>query len=326
MSQDVWVVVETLRGEVLEITYTMLAAGRALADRLGGGLTALLLGDNAEGLASTLGAADSVTYVDHAALADFTPDAYQRTIAGLVKGAAPRAVLLGHSSMGMDVACGLGIELGIPLIASCQTLDVDAGKPRYVSQTCGGKVLAEGELPEPACLVTMVPGGYKPQDGRKEGAPKVTRVAPPTALDDLKVKLKGYVEPEAGDVDITKEPILASVGRGIQQRDNLKLAEELAATLGGAVSASRPVVDQGWLPTSRLVGKSGKSVKPRLYLALGISGAPEHVEGMLGAECVIAINTDEKAPIFDFAQYGATVDVLKLLPVLTEKIKRAKGS
>jgi len=326
MSKDVWVVVETLRGEVLEITYTMLAAGRGLADGLGGRLTAVLLGHNAVPLASTLGVADSVTYVDHAAVADFTPDAYQRTIAGLAKGAAPRAVLLGHSSMGMDVACGIGIELGTPVIAACQTLDVKAGKPRYVSLTCGGKVLAEGELPEPTCLVTMVPGGYKPQDGKKEGAPEVTRVAPPTALDDLKVRLKGYIEPEAGDVDITKESILASVGRGIQQRDNLKLAEELAATLGGAVSASRPVVDQGWLPTSRLVGKSGKSVKPRLYLALGISGAPEHAEGIRDAECIVAVNTDEKAPIFDFAQYGATVDVLKLLPVLTAKIKQAKGN
>lgn len=326
MSKDVWVVAETVRGEVMEITYTMLAAGRGLADKLGGSLTAVLLGHNAEGLAGTLGVADGVIYVDHAALAEFTPDAYRRTIAGLVKGAAPRAVLLGHSSMGMDVACGIGIELGSPLIASCQTLDIEAGKSHYVSLTCGGKVLAEGELPEPSCLVTMVPGGYKPKDGRKEGAPKVTRVAPPTALDDLKVKLKGYIEPETGDVDITSQSVLASVGRGIGPRDNLKLAEELAAALGGAVSASRPVVDQGWLPTSRLVGKSGKSVKPRLYLALGISGAPEHTEGMRDAECVIAVNTDEKAPIFDIAQYGTTVDVVKLLPVLTGKIKQAKGN
>ena len=326
MSQDVWVVAETLRGEVLEITYTMLAAGRALADGRGGKLTAVLLGHNAEALAGTLGLADGVTYVDHAALADFTPEAYRQTIAGLVKGAAPRAVLLGHSSMGMDLVCGIGVELGSPVVASCQTLEAKAGKPRYVSVTCGGKVLAEGDLPAPTCLVTMVPGGYKPADGKKEGAPAIAKVAPPTALDGLKVKLKGYIEPEAGDVDITKESVLASVGRGIGQRDNLKLAEELAAALGGAVSASRPVVDQGWLPTSRLVGKSGKSVKPRLYLALGISGAPEHAEGMRDAECVVAVNTDEKAPIFDFAQYGATVDVLKLLPVLTAKIKQAKGS
>jgi electron transfer flavoprotein alpha subunit len=325
MSKDVWVVVETLRGEVLEITYTMLAAGRVLADGLGGKLTAVLAGSDATGLAGTLGAADNVTYVDHPALADFTPDAYRRTIVGLARGAPPRAMLLGHSSMGMDLAGGISVELSAPLVSACQTLGMEAGRPRYVSLSCGGKVLAEGELPEPTCLITLVPGGHKPQDGRKQGAPPVTQVAPPVALDDLRVKLKGYVEPETGDVDITKESILASVGRGIGQRDNIALAEELAAALGGAVSSSRPVVDQGWLPSSRLVGKSGHSVKPRLYLALGISGAPEHAEGMRDAECIVAINTDEKAPIFDFAQYGAMVDVLKLMPLLTEKIKQARG-
>ena len=153
----------------------------------------------------------------------------------------------------------------------------------------------------------------------------MARVEPPVPLDGLKIKLKGYIEPEAGGIDITKESILVSVGRGIGQQDNLKLAEELAAALGGAVSASRPIVDQGWLPTSRLVGKSGKSVKPRLYLALGISGAPEHHEGMSDAECIVAVNTDEKAPILDYAQYGVMVDALKLMPVLTARVKQAKG-
>lgn len=333
MSQRIWVVVETLRGVVSEISYTMLAAGRELADGLGGRLTALLLGHNTQELAATLGAADSVTYVDHAALADFTPDAYQRTIAGMIKEDPPRAVLIGHTSMGMDVACSVGIQLGVPLITSCRTIRVEDGTPRYVSVTCGGKVMVEGEIPGPTCLVTMVPGGYKPEAGRREGAPdpstwlrtKVYRLAPPTELNDLRVSLQRYVEPEAGDVDITRESILVSVGRGIQQQDNLKLAEALAAALGGAVSASRPIVDKGWLPTSRLVGKSGKAVKPRLYLALGISGAPEHMEGVPDCETLIAINTDERAPIFDVARYGAVADVLKLTPVLTEKIKQAKG-
>jgi electron transfer flavoprotein alpha subunit len=255
MSKDIWVVVETLRGEVLENTYTMLAAGRVLADASQGKLIAVLLGSKAEKLAGTLAVADGVTYVDDAALAEFTPDAYERTIAGLVKQAAPRAVLMGHSSMGMDVASGVSIELGLPLVSACQTLSA----------------------------------------------------------------------PEAGDVDIAKESILVSVGRGIGQKDNIALAQELADALGGAVCASRPIVDQGWLPTTRLVGKSGKSVKPRLYLALGISGAPEHHEGMSEAECIVAVNTDEKAPILDFAQYGATVDALKLLPALTARVKQAKG-
>jgi electron transfer flavoprotein alpha subunit len=144
-------------------------------------------------------------------------------------------------------------------------------------------------------------------------------------LEGLRVKVKEYVEPAMGDVDIAKEPILVAVGRGVQNKDNLESAEELAKALGGVVCASRPVIDQGWLPLTRLVGKSGKRVKAKLYLALGISGAPEHVEAVTDSEMIIAINTDPAAPIFDIAKYGATVDMLDLAPVLTEKVQEAKG-
>ncbi len=139
------------------------------------------------------------------------------------------------------------------------------------------------------------------------------------------VAFDDWVLPEAGDVDITQHDLLVAVGRGIQQKDNLELAEELAQALGGAVCASRPVVDHGWLPPTRQVGKSGMTVKPKLYLALGISGAPEHQEGMKGAELIIAVNTDSKAPIFDVAHFGAEVDVLELLPALTQAIQAKKG-
>jgi electron transfer flavoprotein alpha subunit len=118
--------------------------------------------------------------------------------------------------------------------------------------------------------------------------------------------------------------MLVSVGRGIQNKDNIELANDLAAALGCAVSASRPVVDQGWMPTTRLVGKSGKQVKPKIYLALGISGAPEHVEGMGESQAIIAVNTDPNAPIFNIAKYGTTIDMFDLVPVLTEKVKQAK--
>ena len=145
------------------------------------------------------------------------------------------------------------------------------------------------------------------------------------SLESGAIRFEEFVLPEAGDVDITQQEILVAVGRGIQQKDNIELAEELAAALGGVVSASRPVVDQGWLPATRQVGKSGMTVKPKLYLALGISGVPEHIEGMKGADLVIAVNTDPKAPIFDVLQYGAEVDVLELLPALTEMVRARKG-
>ncbi len=148
---------------------------------------------------------------------------------------------------------------------------------------------------------------------------------PAPGIEALRVSLRQYIEPEAGDVDISKEPILIAVGRGIQREDNLELAEELAEALGGEVCASRPVVDQGWLPSTRLVGKSGKKVKPRVYLALGISGAPEHAEAITDSDMIIAINTDPLAPIFDVAQYGIEADMFDLLPVLTEKIQEIKS-
>lgn len=321
MNQDIYVVIEHLRGQVADISYVMLAAARALAQGTGGGVTAVLLGHDAQGLAGGL-AADRVLYVDHPTLADFTSDAYLAALSALINENQPRAVLLGHTSVGMDVASGLSARLGLPLVSQCQTVSADG---KFVSQICGGKIMAEGDLPDETALVTIVPGGYKPEEGQSGAQPEVTPVEAPT-LEGLRVTLAQYIEPEAGDVDISKEPILISVGRGIQNEDNIELAEELAEALGGVLCSSRPVVDQGWLPTPRMVGKSGKTVKPKLYLAMGISGAPEHVEAITDSELIIAVNTDPAAPIFDIAQYGAEVDMTDLMEVLTEMIEEAKGS
>lgn len=206
------------------------------------------------------------------------------------------------------------------MVSSCRSFSTDG---KFVCQICGGKIMAEGDLPGPTALVTMVPGGYKAVQGLGTQSPAITQVETP-ALESLRVILDKYVEPASGDVDIAKEPILVSVGRGIQNKDNIILAEDLAKALGGAVSGSRPVIDQGWLTTTRLVGKSGKSVKPKIYLALGISGAPEHVEGITNSETIIAINTDPGAPIFGVAKYGSEIDLFDLIEVLTEKVKQSK--
>jgi electron transfer flavoprotein alpha subunit len=319
MSQDIFVVIEHLRGQIAEISYVMLAGSRQLAQSTGGKVVAVLLGHNAQGLANSL-AADGVLYIDHPALAEFTFDAYQLALADLIKAQSPRAVMFGHSSIGMDIASGLSAKLGVPVVSSCRNFTADG---KFVSQICGGKIMAEGDLPSPTALVTLVPGGYKAEQGQSAQAPAITTLAAP-ALDGIRVSLKQYIEPDTSDVDITKETMLVSVGRGIQNKDNIELANELAAALGCAVSASRPVVDQGWMPTTRLVGKSGKRVKPKIYLALGISGAPEHVEGMGDSQVIIAVNTDPNAPIYNIAKYGTTVDMFDLLPVLTDKVKQAK--
>lgn len=319
MTNNIYVVTEHLRGQVTEISYVMLAAAHDLAKSTGGQVIALLLGHQVEGLSSQL-AADQVWYVDHAALADFTPEAYQMVLSELIRREPPRAVLLGNTSIGADVAGVLSGHLHLPLVSACHHFT----DGHFVAQICGGKLLAEGELPSPTALVTMVPGGYKPEQGQSMQPPPLTRLDA-SPLPTLRTQVTGYIEPEAGDVDITKQAILVAVGRGIQNKDNIELAEALAEALGGAVCGSRPVVDQGWLPTSRLVGKSGKRVKPKIYLALGISGAPEHVEGMGESDTIIAINTDPQAPIFNLATYGVEADLFDVVELLTNRIRKVKS-
>ncbi|MBI4785874.1 MAG: electron transfer flavoprotein subunit alpha/FixB family protein [Chloroflexi bacterium] len=322
MGKDIYVLIEHLRGQVMDISYVMLAAARPMAAATGGQVVALLLGSGAQSLANDL-AADRVLYMDSPAFADFTSEAYQRALTGVLQTGSPRAAIFGDTSIGGEVAGWLAAHLGLPLVSACRRVEPENGSLRFVSQICGGKIMAEGVLPEPTALVTMVPGGFKPEQGRAPQAPPV-EIIPAPALGDLRMTVKGYFEPAAGDVDIAKERVLVSVGRGIQNRDNIELAEELAKALGGVVCGSRPVVDQEWLPMTRLVGKSGKTVKPKLYLALGISGAPEHVEAVADSEMIIAVNSDADAPIYNLARYGAQVDVLELMPVLTEKVQQAK--
>lgn len=319
MSQDIYVVIEHLRGQVADISYTMLAGARELAQAAGGKVVAVLLGHNAKELAKDF-AADQVLYLEHEALAEFTSDAYQKTLAELISRDPPRAVLFGNTSIGADVASVLSMRLDLPLVSSCRFFTKDG---KFVSQICGGKIMAEGDLSGPTALVTMVPGGYQPDQGRSADMPSI-KEATISALDSLRVTLSKYIEPETGDVDISKEPLIIAVGRGIQNKDNIELAEELAQAIGGVVCGSRPVIDQGWLPTSRLVGKSGKQVKPKVYFAMGISGAPEHVEAITQSDTIIAINTDPKAPIFDLAKYGVETDLFDLVEVLTEQVRQAK--
>lgn len=324
MSADVAVVVEHLEGAVAEVTFEMLGVARGLARAGGGRVIAIAVGGDGPGLAGELGAADIVVVCRDAALVHYTPEAHQRALATVLEARRPRATLLGSTAMGMDLAAGLSARLGWPLVAYCRDVGLDGGRLRATSQIYGGKILAEAEVEGPHALLSMLPGAAAAEARRTAGTPAVEE-APVPAAGPARVRFRRLIRPEGGDVDITREAVLVSVGRGIQSRDNLALVEELAEALGGIVSASRPIVDQGWLPRTRQVGKSGMAVKPRLYLAVGISGAPEHLEGMRGAEVVVAINTDPAAPIFGVAHYGVVADLFDLLPLLTEKLRATRA-
>ena len=184
-------------------------------------------------------------------------------------------------------------------------------------------MLADVAITAAPVILLVAPGAFRPTE--QKGAAQVETKASPVPLAAGPVAFEEMILPDATDVDITQQDVLVAVGRGIQQQDNLELAEELAKALGGALCASRPIVDQKWLPMTRQVGKSGMIVKPKCFIALGISGAPEHVEGMKDSGLIIAVNTDPNAPIFAVAHYGVVADLLDVAPALTEAIKKLKS-
>lgn len=323
MSREIFVVAEHLKNEIANITFEMLAKGRELADALGGRLCALLVGHGVRNLAEPLGVADAVLYLEDERLAGFTPEAHQRALAAIIEERTPQLILIGHTSTGMDLAAALSVELRVPLIAYCSDLRVEERQIIVTSRLYGGKIIAEAQFS--SGLVMVLPGAFPAEKGRTGKTAAVETLKPPP-LEGLRTRFQRLIEPEAGDIDITKEEILVAVGRGIQGQENLSLAEGVAQTLGGALCASRPIIDQGWLPTTRLIGRSGMIVKPKLYLAAGISGAPEHLEGMKDAALIIAINADASAPIFEIADYGIVGDLLEILPQLTEEISKQKGT
>ena len=323
MASNIWVLAETWRGQVTETTLELLALGREVAGQLGGQLEAVLLGHNAKPLAASLGAADSVICVDNAALAELTPETGAAALAQLVKERQPQAVLVPWTNLSMDAGALAAAQLQVPFISGCKDLKADAGTLVAQCVVYGGKLEAAVAATTASTLFGVLPGSRSADAGRSDKSPSVTDVA--VTLPEPKVKFQRYLEPEAGDVDITQQDVLVAVGRGIQTQDNMELANDLAASLGGAVCGSRPVIDQGWLPLSRQVGKSGMQVKPKLYIMLGISGAPEHVEGIKGAQVVVAVNTDPAAPVFNVAHYGINADALDIAPALTEAVKAKKG-
>jgi len=318
MTSEIYVLVEHLRGKVEEITYICAAAGKQIADMNGGEVVAVLLGHNAADLVKDL-AVSKVLYVDDPVLAEFTPEAYLKALDLILEEKQPQYFICGHTSVGMDVVCGLAVKLHLPVVSQCQKISADGGNVLFDSQICGGKIIAEGALPESGAMISMIPGGYKPEEGMAGSPPMIETQAAP-ALAGLKIKLADYIEPDLSDVDISKENLLLAVGRGLKNESDLELVKEVAEKIGGTVCASRPIIDQGWLATSRLVGKSGKKVTPKVYLALGISGAPEHIQGMSESDVIIAVNTDPNAPIFDVAQYGVEADLIDMLEVLEEKL------
>jgi electron transfer flavoprotein alpha subunit len=236
-------------------------------------------------------------------------------------------VLASHNHFGIDLAPGLSIKLNASFVSDVVAIDaVSANTLTLVRQEFGGQVSTHVTCDiSSGAVLTLRPGAFKPIDGATANGTVVDKSAEIGALTAKRHYLTTIV-PEVGDVDITKEPVLVSIGRGIQEQDNVSIAQELAEALGAVVSCSRPVVDAKWLPKSRQVGSSGQTVRPKIYLACGMSGSFQHLAGLKGNPFIVAINKNPKAPIFQVAGVGIVADILEFLPELTEKVREAKGA
>ncbi len=236
-------------------------------------------------------------------------------------------LLVPHAHFGMDLSPGLSIKLNCAYVPDALGIDgVDGTWLKVVRQEFGGQVSAHVKCDvSSGAVINIRPGAFKPQQAAPANGVVVDKSAEVGALTAGRRYLETVVA-EAGDVDITKHAVLVSVGRGIQEKDNIAIAEELADVLGAAVSCSRPVVDAKWLPKSRQVGSSGQTVKPKVYMACGISGSFQHLAGIKGNPFIIAINKNPKAPFFQVADVGIVADILEFLPELTNKVREARGA
>ncbi|MDP6010615.1 MAG: electron transfer flavoprotein subunit alpha/FixB family protein [Candidatus Poseidoniaceae archaeon] len=306
------VVCEHLAGKFSDITFEMLD----LANSLGTGeINALTFGSMAEN-AGELGIANKV--ISASCSNDFNPETYSAATVAAIESTSPDLILIASTSMGYDLANPVAASLDLPLVAYCTGIQNNGEDFVCTSSLYGGKMNVSSKVSGP--VVAMVLSGTHDADsGRREGAPSMSEIAAPAT--DGKIRFKRLIEPEPGDVDITQSEILIAVGRGIGSKDDIEVAEELAELLNADIACSRPLVDAGWMEKSRQVGKSGFKVKPKLYITLGISGAPEHIEGMKDSATIIAINSDENAPIFDVAHYGVVEDLFEVCEELIEELE-----
>lgn len=322
---EILVLAEHRGGELRDVTFEMLGKAGELAGSSGGRVAALLLGAGVGNMADRLKShADEVLVVDHGNLTSFNSAVYQPVVAEVVKSRGPSLVMIGNTAFGVDLAPSLAVALGLPLASDCVGVSMDGGSVSVTRQIYGGKIDERVSFRDAAtALVTVRASAFPVENGTRSGGVSELDVTVP---DEPAIRrFVEYVEAAVGDVDITKSDVIVAVGRGIKEQENLALVEELAEILGGVVGCSRPVVDAGWLPKDRQVGSSGKTVKPKLYVAVGISGQFQHMSGMKAAETIVAINKDPKAPIFSEADYGIVGDLFKVVPALKEKILAARA-
>jgi electron transfer flavoprotein alpha subunit len=320
-------ITEQREGQWNKTSFETLAAAQQIAQQAKGSLLGVVVGKSVAALANDLAGyqLDEVLLVEQGLLEKYTPDGFSLALKQVVEDVKPDLILLPHTYQVRDFAPKLAATLNKGMIGDCTGYRYEGGKLIFVRQMFQGRTSADVVFTgEPPWIASFQAGAFRPDLAAKHATGKapVRTVNVELRAEQIRTKPLELFREAKQAVDLTQAPVLVSVGRGIKAPENIAMAEKLAKLLGGEISASRPICDEGWLPMDRQIGSSGQTVAPKLYLALGISGAIQHVVGMKGSRTIAAINKDQNAPIFEVADYGVVGDLFEIVPALIEELEK----
>jgi electron transfer flavoprotein alpha subunit len=329
MSGEVLVFAEHQAGRLARTTFEAVGAGQSVAACTGGTVAAVVLGSANSSVASELATLqlNEVITVESPQLQTYTADGFALALRFVIEQRKPRVVVFSHTYLARDFAPKLAATLQRGLVSDCLGFRGENHRLIFVRQVFQGKFNADVEIQgEPPFLVSFQVGSFR-EDGAKRGEAPAKTVAVPVDIEATSIRTKpgGRFREAKQAVDLSQAEVIVAAGRGIRAPENLELIRKLANALGGEVGASRPICDAGWLPMDRQIGSSGQTVAPKLYVALGISGAIQHQVGMKGSKTIVAINKDKEAPIFEIASYGVVGDLFEVVPSLIEEIEKVRG-
>ena len=322
-------ITEQRQGKWNNTTFETLAAAQQIASALSGTVSGVVVGKSVDALANELAGKNiaDVLQIEHELLESYTPDGFCVALKQVIESAKPQLVLFPHTYQVRDFAPKLAAMLGKGMIGDCIGYRLESGRLVFVRQMFQGKTAADVTfLGDGPWFASFQSGSFRADQvaASEGGAQSVKRVTVELHAEQIRTKPLELFKEAKSAVDLTQAPLIVAVGRGIKAPENIPQAEAVARAMGAEIAASRPICDEGWLPMERQIGSSGQTVAPKLYLALGISGAIQHVVGMKGARTIVAINKDQNAPIFEIADYGVVGDIFEIMPALAEELQKAK--
>ncbi len=323
MAEKIYVLLDHGQGQIRNASWETLTLGQKIAQETGQSLHAVVLGQEVESLAQEAAGkkVDSVIAAQDPKLADYDPDVSKAALSAILKADEPQLLLMAHSYQNIDFAPKLAAGLGKGLVTDCIGYRIDGGELIFTRQMFRNKLNADVRVRStPPWIVTVQAGACSLEDLQQGSAEVRMRQVDLSKTQARRVQLEA-IEANKGQVDLNKAEVIVGVGRGIKKAENLSIIEELAQALGAEIGASRPVVDSEWMERERQIGSSGQNVAPKLYIGCGISGAIQHVVGMKSSSCIVAINSDPNAPIFNIANYGIVGDLFEVVPALTKRLR-----